>query len=185
MYQQTDIPFTLWLTVADNSKTSSFISRMFILTSTFLLILDNKLMPDRFRMHIPRICAFIIDYLLSQIIMAVILYVWTSFQSMLCMLLKELLLLENDTKHLIYHQLGGDIFLGYFTTAMSLMTFWYTFKATGSKERFKEAFFTSVDAIVDVSLKIIDDEIDQNNCDCSDKRCVHRCGGMNAINKKN
>lgn len=78
---------------------------------------------------------------------------------MLCMLLKELLLIEGDDKDVVYHQLGGDIFLGYMTTVMSLMTFWYSFKATGSRERLKTALFACIDVVVDFSLKI---------CDCSD-----------------
>lgn len=160
IYQQTDVPAIIkWLIVPDVSDVSNVVSRMLILMSSFLLILDNQLMPDRYRTRIPRICALIIDYLVAQIAMASLVYVWTQFQSMLCVLLKELLLLENDPKHSIYHELGGDIFLGYFTTSMSLMTLWYSFKATGSKELFKRAFFTCIDGIVDISLKI---------CDCSD-----------------
>lgn len=152
-------PFSLWSVVGDDFNISNVFSRNIILFSTFLFILDNNLIPDRFRSSIPKICALVIDYLLAHIAMASMLYSWTQFQSMLCILLKELLLLENDPEHVIYHQLGGDIFLGYFTTAMSILTLWYSFKATGSKKRFKSAFFTCVDAFVDISLKI---------CDCSD-----------------
>lgn len=166
VYQQTDAPFASWLVIGNDLKISNVISRMPILLSTFLLILDNKLMPDRYRTNIPPICALIIDYLVTHSSMALMLYVWTQFQSMLCVLLKELLLLENDPKHLIYEQLGGDIFLGYFTTGMSVITLFYSFQATGSKERFKRAFFTFIDAIVDISLKICecsDDETDVSN----------------------
>lgn len=158
-YHQTELPFKLWLVQGNDLNMSNGISRMLILISTFLLVLDNKIMPDRYRIKITRIVAMAIDYLVAHIAMALMLYIWNQFQSMLCTLLKELLLLENDPQHLIYHQLGGDIFLGFFTTAMSLITLWYSFKATGSKERFRTAFFTCIDAIVDVSLKI---------CDCSD-----------------
>lgn len=156
IYQQINLPFTLWLAQATGDN---FPPRIFILISTFFLLLDNTLLPDRYRVRIPFICALIIDYLLAQSAMAVMLYVWTQFHSMLTMLLKELLLLENDTQHLIFYQLGGDIFLGYFTTAMSIITFWYTFKATGSKERLKATVFKCIDVVADICLKI---------CDCSD-----------------
>lgn len=159
MFYQNDLLFKLWLVQGDQVTMSNGISRILILMSTFLLILDNQILPDRYRIRINKVGAMAIDYVVAHVAMASMLYVWTQFQSMLCMLLKELLLLENDPQHLVYHQLGGDIFLGFFTTAMSIITLWYSFKATGSKERFKTAFFTCVDAIVDVSLKI---------CDCSD-----------------
>lgn len=172
IYNQTNVPFTSWLIIGDDLKNSNVISRMLILLSTFLLILDNNLMPDRYRMKIPPICALIIEYIETHIAMVLILYVWTQFQSMLCILLKELLLVESDPQHTIYYQLGGDIFLGYFTTAMSIITLWYSFKATGSKERFKNAMFTFCDFFADHLLKI---------CECSDDENVEnvkndKCG---------
>lgn len=162
IYNETDLPFTSWLVITDDLKNSNVISRMLILLSTFLLMLDNNIMPDRYRTNIPKICALVIDYLVTHIAMALILYVWTQFQSMLCILLKELLLVESDPKHTVFYQLGGDIFLGYFTTAMSLITLWYSFKATGSKERFKNALFTCCDIVADNLLKICECDDDEN-----------------------
>lgn len=160
IYQQSSAPLLSWLVIVDDLNV---ISRLSVLLSTFFLILDSKI-PDRYRKIVPLICALIIDYLVTHIAMTAIMYVWTQFQSMLCVLLKELLTLDpNDPKHLIYHQLGGDIFLGYFTTAMSVITLWYSFKATDSKDRFKKAFFTCIDTVVDVSIKM---------CECSDDENV-------------
>lgn len=91
--------------------------------------------------------------------MALILYIWTQFQKLLCTLLKALLVHNNYPPNYIYDQIGGDIFLGYFTTSMSAITFWYSFKATASRERFKNTIFRWCDTIVDKMIKI---------CDCSD-----------------
>lgn len=159
-YRQIDVPFTLWLLELVVGDT---VPSRIIVISTFLLLLDNTLLPDHYRLRIPHICAFIIDYSIAQITMAVMLYVWTQFHSMLTALLKELLLHENDSEHIIYNQLGGDIFLGYFTTAMSILTFWYTFKATDSKRRLKATIFKCIDIIVDIGLKIFDYD-DSDDC---------------------
>lgn len=114
-------------------------------------------------MNIPRICGLLIDFLLTYIALDLLLYVWITFQNILRLFVKELLLLENNPQqqHVIYDQLGGDIFLGYFTTGMSIITLWYSFKATGSKEQIKKALFTCCDTVVDLSLKIFDDD-DEN-----------------------
>lgn len=146
-------------TKPDEIPFMSVASRLLILLSTCLLIMDNNLIPDRYRIKMPRICALATEYMITQIAMISMLYVWTRFQSMLCFLLKELLMQDNNPNYKLYDDLGGDIFLGYFTTAMSILTTWYTFNATGSKQRFKNGFFTFIDFIVDIFLRI---------CDCGD-----------------